>query len=490
MATAGAGSFKATVSGDSIKAKGVQYYLRSTDNAGNSSTYPSNDPADQPISVSVTGLDFSTSTQPRVYRMMSVPYELDNFDPEAIFIDELGQYSTDVWRMFRRIDRDYVEYAPGNNWQIKPGTGFWLITRDQKDILFGTGQSSSLAGNYQIPLNAGWTIIGNPFNFNVDWDSVGRPQGVENQAMAWNGTGFSQEDVLVPGEGYFVYNQSDVETMLAVPAVASSLGKSLQNGVAGSKTVKTLIGREWQAQIIASNVNFLDAYNYIGVRELADLAWDVNDLTEVPPLANQLSLYFQNQNWGRYPGHYRVDFRPPTDSGHMWEVEIATQLGEIVVWTSDIDNFPDNWKLVLLDGELGLVHDLLNERIFRRNVWDSSSPIKLKVIAGNSTFTDSQILAFNKFPEQFHFAQNYPNPFNPSTTITFDLPKTTHVQIVIYDLKGREVIRLVDSQLEPGRHVMVWDGDDSKSMPVAAGIYFARLVSKEYSKSIKLVLLK
>ncbi|MCH8024967.1 MAG: T9SS type A sorting domain-containing protein, partial [Candidatus Marinimicrobia bacterium] len=92
--------------------------------------------------------------------------------------------------------------------------------------------------------------------------------------------------------------------------------------------------------------------------------------------------------------------------------------------------------------------------------------------------------------ESFALHQNYPNPFNPSTTIRFDLPVATEVHLAVYDLLGREVVRLVDGQLEAGYHQQVWNGRDRNGREVPTGIYFVLVVTPEFRKSIKIVLLK
>jgi hypothetical protein len=51
-------------------------------------------------------------------------------------------------------------------------------------------------------------------------------------------------------------------------------------------------------------------------------------------------------------------------------------------------------------------------------------------------------------PLVFRISQNYPNPFNPVTKINYDLPKDSKVKIVIYDILGREVKRLVNNELK------------------------------------------
>ena len=93
-------------------------------------------------------------------------------------------------------------------------------------------------------------------------------------------------------------------------------------------------------------------------------------------------------------------------------------------------------------------------------------------------------------PLVYALRQNYPNPFNPSTTIKFDLPVATEVSLVIYDLLGQEVVWLASEQMEPGYHQIVWKGETADGRSVPSGIYIARLLTPEYRKSIKMVLLK
>ncbi|UCH63242.1 MAG: VCBS repeat-containing protein [Fidelibacterota bacterium] len=101
-----------------------------------------------------------------------------------------------------------------------------------------------------------------------------------------------------------------------------------------------------------------------------------------------------------------------------------------------------------------------------------------------------QIEVENLMPREFALHQNYPNPFNPITTIRFDLPKATKVYLVVYDILGREVTRLRQEQLGAGYHQVLWAGRDQAGRDLASGIYFARLVIPEYTKTVKMLLLK
>ena len=95
-----------------------------------------------------------------------------------------------------------------------------------------------------------------------------------------------------------------------------------------------------------------------------------------------------------------------------------------------------------------------------------------------------------KIPKIFNIFQNYPNPCNLSTTLTFELPSTSDIKVIVYDLMGREVARLVDKRQEAGYHFLDWDGRDAHGCVLTSSIYIARLSTPEYTKSIKLVLLK
>ncbi len=96
----------------------------------------------------------------------------------------------------------------------------------------------------------------------------------------------------------------------------------------------------------------------------------------------------------------------------------------------------------------------------------------------------------NQFPTKFALHQNYPNPFNPTTRLEFDLPHQVQVSLKVYDIMGREVITMVNESMNPGYHRLVWDGRNKRGQQVPTGIYIAKLVTPEYDKSIKMVLLK
>jgi len=81
--------------------------------------------------------------------------------------------------------------------------------------------------------------------------------------------------------------------------------------------------------------------------------------------------------------------------------------------------------------------------------------------------------------------QNYPNPFNPSTKIEFEIPKKEHVKLIIYDILGREVKRVVDEELQMGRYTVNVDMSGYSS-----GVYFYRFEAGNFVSVKKMILLK
>ena len=84
-----------------------------------------------------------------------------------------------------------------------------------------------------------------------------------------------------------------------------------------------------------------------------------------------------------------------------------------------------------------------------------------------------------------------PNPFRTATLIRYDLPKTMHVDLEIYDVSGRLIRRLLKwGPMGPGSHTSIWNGRDDEGRVVASGVYFCELTAGSHSQRQRIVLLK
>jgi hypothetical protein len=95
-------------------------------------------------------------------------------------------------------------------------------------------------------------------------------------------------------------------------------------------------------------------------------------------------------------------------------------------------------------------------------------------------------------PAKAELYQNYPNPFNPKTTIRFAVPGSDRasVSLDVFNVMGQKVTALVDGELDPGVHVVDWDGTDSGGSPVSNGIYFYRLKMEDTELTRRMMVLK
>jgi hypothetical protein len=88
-------------------------------------------------------------------------------------------------------------------------------------------------------------------------------------------------------------------------------------------------------------------------------------------------------------------------------------------------------------------------------------------------------------PTDFTLYQNYPNPFNPSTKIRFVIPKSSFVNIKVYNVLGKEIVTLINEERPAGNHEVEFSGTDLPS-----GVYFYKLQTGSFIQTKKMILLR
>ena len=119
-------------------------------------------------------------------------------------------------------------------------------------------------------------------------------------------------------------------------------------------------------------------------------------------------------------------------------------------------------------------------------VWMDNSVNNLYQIWGSPIDLNSISVQNNNssIPGVFELKQNYPNPFNPSTKIAYDLKKSGHVSLKVYDISGKEVADLVSKNQLPGYYEVEF------STQLSSGVYFYSIQTGEYKLTRSMVLLK
>jgi len=172
---------------------------------------------------------------------------------------------------------------------------------------------------------------------------------------------------------------------------------------------------------------------------------------------------------------YKIDRK--ADSEPTW-----LEVGNVSMGPGGSPSFIDYGVIIFLNGN--------NDRAYYRvraystsNLFSSFSSVKSIPMA----FMAKRALAsaVSGTPKEYELTDNHPNPFNPETRIGFALPEDGFTKLVIYDLRGAEVVKLVNEEYSAGYHSVIWNASS-----VASGIYYYRLTSGDFVQTKKMLLLK
>ena len=250
-------------------------------------------------------------------------------------------------------------------------------------------------------------------------------------------------------------------------------------------------------------------------------------------IIDQLSISNSGSNYGLfsvYDGSYKVQNSLVIDSyiqdeGQENEYYNSTLInnnggfynGDPTIYNCIL--YGNNLELAfnLWDDESSVNWSLLWNNIFSSEIWGTeiieSDPLFCNPDSGDYSLAENSpcvgagengvnmgafgigcetILSTDKdvIPLQYVLHQNHPNPFNPVTTLRYDLPENSLVNITIYDMLGRQVKTLVNQTQDAGYRSVIWNATNDYGKPVSAGIYLYQIQAGEFVQTKKMVLLK
>jgi hypothetical protein len=500
LQTPNSAAFSTRLEAGEVISKGLEYYLDAADSAGNRTLWPAEAPKQfravvvaSPNVARQGGAPFAAGR----YQIFSIPYNLQNASPAAVFEDDWGAYDPTSWRLFRyQPGEGSMEFGKPGFGNFLPGQAYWMITATPKNYGAGPAHSISTSKAFALKLQPGWNLIATPFDFPTAWPAAQLPEGVENNLWAFDGTRYSsRQEVLQPWQGYFLRNLDSLsKTMLIAPAAAS-------HNAAKPKFSDAEVF--WQVRLRVSDGRFRDDENYFGAAAAAAEAWDARDLSEPPAIGDYVSLYFDRRDWPRFGGLFTSDFRPAAAAAQKWDFAVvATRAGLPVELTWEYSGDLPNDRIFVLedvDGRRRLpIRPATNSAAGERYIFHAPQSRARRFIwwAGR----EEQLLeagAFkNMIPAAFELAPSYPNPLRlakpgAAGTIRFGLPGAAIVRLTIFDLAGRAMRKLIAGEnLAAGYHEARWDGADDRGRAAAAGIYVYRLETANFATSRKLILLR
>ncbi len=422
------------------------------------------------------------------YKMISVPIFPDNESP-AVMLSNFGVSDT-TWKLLTWSNGDYIDSKSAGFPGLRPGRGYWFITKVADTLRTGPGQSTPL-NNFGISLIPGWNMIGTPFNFAISWsDITGVPMNMV--PYFWEGSEYSIRTTLYPWDGFFVQNEDPFNNITITVPPRRAIVSSTHPAFGFSKQLET---GEWRIQVKAESGWMKDRNNYMGVLLTASDDLDHTDFSDAPKHPG--NEYLQLRSVTRDGKALAGDFRSLSPD-QMFEIEVLAKSAEGIVkvtWDNLI-TVPHDVTMYLIDQDARVAINLRQRSSYEFVVpKNTDTRRQFRLITGSVHYVENESDGVALVPERFHLYGNYPNPFNPVTTLRFDLPVAAHVTLTLYNSLGQRVARLLDKQMPAGTHTTLWNGRSSSGAALASGVYLARLEivaphSARLTATTKMILLK
>ncbi|MEJ2636473.1 MAG: YCF48-related protein [Calditrichia bacterium] len=319
-----------------------------------------------------------------------------------------------------------------------------------------------------------WRIIPNSYGF-----SSNKSYNFIYFKDALNGIAGGTSGILqVSNDGGETWTESSIDTV-NTPELLDCIFLDLNTGIISAKSGKvyrtTNGGSTWievtdKGSMSMKNVFFSDLQN--GWIVASDgYIFKTTDGGETWNQTDQLSNI---NSGGANPDLYRISFVNPTTAyicGENGSIYQSTDTG--ASWTqltAPAATIPWNLQgMVWLDESSGIIVGQDGYILGTRN---------------------SGITTPTPLAQEFQLESNYPNPFNPTTSISFAIPGTEKVKLVVYNTLGQKVRTLVSGVVAAGHHAVKWDGRNDFGLMSPSGVYFYKLDAGPYSQVRKMTLLK
>jgi len=418
------------------------------------------------------------------YRIFSVPVKLDDNSIQEIFKSvesQYGGYDKTKWRLVHYEGGKNVDYTEGLN-KIDQGKGYWFNSKDNVSVkISGSVIPLDQSNPFKLPLNQGWTQIGNPYPFEISWVDVldlnNNPAGV-GKLFTYDAASvsFKESGGLKAWEGGFVKSENSATINIPVTVKQSASGRSK-----GYPEIvnRDLFSDEWFLPLTLHSGNAYNEMGGIGMHPDAKQSNDRHDEQSLPRFVRYLELN------SYHPEHFLPRFTRdvvPSAMSYNWEFVVESNFDEkeiMIKWDSkSLGN--NDAQLLLYDMEANILVDMKNSSEYH---FEINEKHRLKFFYS----MDGKSL----LPDITGIGRPYPNPSSAGITIPFVAgANSPELQIAVYDLMGKQVKLVAAGRFEPGIHEVIWDGNDAQNVRVAQGVYIYRLTSADTPAQLGRVILK
>ncbi len=469
-------SFTYTLPAASIDAAGLEYTIYADDQAGNRAWLeePNTGLNYKSIAIASSG-NPGPKTLKNQYQLISIPYDFSSEMPLSFFETVFSKYTDSEWRLLRYINGAYQELSDPTFINIQPGKGFWLITRSAKSWQTAAVNSVPTDKAFELTLEPGWNIIGNPWVRVIADSNLTIPPNVENALWQWDNGYSLASNGMQPWRGYFIRNNSQQpEKIIFDVTDKTRLGKIRREGAAEAA--------DWLLQLSVTAGKFKDESNLFGIADRRRSA------SEPPVFSKAPRLYFTEPQQQK---ELAVSIREQTNSLERWYFTIDNlQPGQVELTLSELQPVADSLNVVLFDRTAGIRREINTQTSYQFLVTGAHESRKFSIEVASGKHGQSNLM-----PQKLTLEPVWPNPFQFSESdhvrIRFGLPQAARIDLAIYNVLGQQVWHLSSvDEFRAGSHVLLWNGRTVAGGLPASGIYFIRLSNGRDIVQTKIVLIR
>ncbi len=464
-----------------------------------------------------------------------------------VFLNQGGNIEYLMPPYYSILTEQYFDNDEGEIYEFTHWSGVNVLIENIDELATGvifTNEDATITANYEF-----YTENGNLVNNITNWNIVGLPgevpppayyldifpSAIEGTCTGHNGS-YYNADNLVNGEGYWLCFNEAGNTIIIGDEISElvidiSSGWNLISGISTETPIEYI---DDPNEILVPNCffgydnGFLPSESMVpgkgywvrannngiifitndqqSTNEFVNRMDNVNYIKFTNPSGNERKVYFGIDVPEEDQLSYTLPPLPPDEV--MEQNFMDTRFADGKTYTEDVGTIEVRNTDYPLTVEYGILNDNgeweitsnAPKRINGDEEYGDIGRVKLnrtgKIVVEHpiESFTIRKTNSKN-LPTEFALKQNYPNPFNPTTTISFSIPQNNVetrliTSLHVYDLTGRLVKTLINENIEPGYHFVVWNGTDTYGKPVASGMYLYQLKTNNFVNTKKLVLLK
>lgn len=410
--------------------------------------------------------------------MVSAPYDYPTFDIGDLLsvppADRGKSFIFATWFLGR-----YALYSQAPAKTFRLGTGYFMAYRTNLP-LSTEGTPADPNQPFNIPLNAGWNMIGNPFLFDIDWTKV---------KVVYNGQTLSQQQAVAQGliapalwgyvsgsyvldfrlvtwRGYWVRAYQNVT--LRIDPRTDAIGRAAPAPAVSRAVLQG--GDGWSLNLRANVGSVQDNDNYLGMSSRATDGFDGYKVEKPPVFGDRyVHLTFDHTSWGDRSGGYGVDIRSSSTAPRTWEFSVQTNVPNstaTLTWPNAAA-ISKGHTLTLTDLVTGQSRDLRTTSSYSWQTGDQPATRRFKIEVAPA---DRNVLRITGV-----VGRTAPGR-SSGVNVSYHLSAAANVEVRILGANGQTLRQVTGrSSRSAGIQQVTWDQKTDQGVAVPSGSYLVEI---------------